>query len=238
MREVLEKSDAERPVERLAALGQMAAVFCHESRNALQNAMSAAEVLAAKLREQPDLLRYLDQIIEAQGDLRRVHQDILEFTAPALLERAEVKLDSLWQDAWADLAARRAGRDTEFSQDADGIDLTCSVDPHRMKRVFRNLFENSLDACADPMHVWVSCFDVQGEEEKALRVVVRDNGSGLDKTQAAHIFEPFYTNKTKGTGLGMMIVKRIVEKHGGRIDIGPPNGIGFEVVIELPRRAP
>ena len=69
----------------------------------------------------------------------------------------------------------------------------------------------------------------------ALRVAVRDNGPGLDPEQKQRIFEPFYTTKTKGTGLGMAIAKRIVEAHGGQIAVGEAGGPGAEIILTLPR---
>jgi two-component system sensor kinase FixL len=68
-----------------------------------------------------------------------------------------------------------------------------------------------------------------------LRVAVRDNGPGLGPEQRQRIFDPFYTTKTRGTGLGMAIAKRIVEAHGGRIAVGEGRAAGAEIIILLPR---
>jgi two-component system, LuxR family, sensor kinase FixL len=106
------------------------------------------------------------------------------------------------------------------------------VDPFRLEQVLRNIFENSLAACRDPVEVACSPDTLDGEP--ALRVAVRDNGPGLNAEQRQRIFEPFFTTKTQGTGLGMAIAERIVEAHGGQIGVGTP-ACGAEILITLPR---
>jgi signal transduction histidine kinase len=74
--------------------------------------------------------------------------------------------------------------------------------------------------------------------EAMLEVSIRDQGPGLAAEQRQRIFEPFFTTKTKGTGLGMAIVQRIVQAHGGQVRIGEQNGSGAEVIVALPRTTP
>jgi signal transduction histidine kinase len=104
------------------------------------------------------------------------------------------------------------------------------LDDRRFEQVFRNLFENAVDACQGAVEVTVTC----EESAERTRVVVRDNGPGINHREKHHVFEPFYTTKPTGTGLGLAIVKRIVEAHGGVVDVddGPQPGTAF--VIELP----
>jgi signal transduction histidine kinase len=104
-----------------------------------------------------------------------------------------------------------------------------------MEQVFRNVLENALAACRDPVEVTVTAAADTLDGQPALLVSVRDNGPGLNAEQRKRIFEPFYTTKTKGTGLGMAIAKRIVEAHGGRIAVGPGTGRGAEILLLLPR---
>jgi signal transduction histidine kinase len=112
------------------------------------------------------------------------------------------------------------------------------VDPFRLEQVFRNIFENSLAACPDPVRVVVRCQAAELDGRPAVRVSVQDNGPGLSPEQRQRIFDPFFTTKTKGTGLGMAIAERIVEAHGGTIAVGPGAGGGAEILITLPREGP
>ncbi len=154
---------------------------------------------------------------------------------PVQLDRDLWDLAGVWRQAWENLALKRQGRDAALSEDTAGVDLRCAIDHFRIEQVFRNLFENSLAACADPVRIEVCGAEAELGGRPALRVAVRDNGPGLDPKQRERIFEPFFTTKAKGTGLGMAIAKRIVEAHGGAIAIGLGTGRGAEVQITLPR---
>src|SRR5262249_17990150 len=109
------------------------------------------------------------------------------------------------------------------------------IDPFRLEQVFRNILDNALAACADPVNVTISCAEASLEGRPALCISVRDNGPGLTAEQRQRIFEPFFTTKTKGTGLGMAIAQCIVEAHGGHIGVGASEGRGAEILITLPR---
>jgi signal transduction histidine kinase len=135
------------------------------------------------------------------------------------------------------LNVERQGRDAQLVEDHGRLDLVCEIDPFRLEQVFRNIFENSLAAAADPVRVAVSCASTQINGKNGVRISVRDNGPGMTPQQRARIFEPFYTTKTSGTGLGMAIVQRMIEAHGGEIAaVDCP--AGAEIVVTLPRAAP
>ena len=114
-------------------------------------------------------------------------------------------------------------------------DVVGMVDPFRMEQVFRNILDNALAACPDPVAIEIRASESRADGAPVLRIAVRDNGPGLNREQRQRIFDSFYTTKTKGTGLGMAIVKRIVEAHGGQIGLGENHGPGAEIVLTLPR---
>jgi len=119
-----------------------------------------------------------------------------------------------------------------------GVDLRCPVDAFRMQQVFRNLIENSVAACSDPVTISAEWSHSPGEDSLSLRVVLRDNGPGLSAEHKQRIFQPFFTTKKGGTGLGLVISRRIVEAHGGWIELGNSSEQGAEFVITLPRESP
>ncbi len=143
----------------------------------------------------------------------------------------------VWRQAWENLALMRRGRDAALGEETAGIDLSCDMDQFRLEQVFRNILENSLAACPDPVRIVIRCGDTAIDGRPALRVAVVDNGPGLNPEQRQRIFEPFFTTKTKGTGLGMAIAQRVVEAHGGQIAVGP-RVVGTEILITLPRESP
>jgi signal transduction histidine kinase len=171
---------------------------------------------------------------EAQDTLLRLFDEVRGYASPIHLERTPCEIDSIWREAWQLLDTLRRGRDTKLVEDVDGIDLTVSVDRFRMVQVFRNLLENSLAACRDPVVIHMECGNAQFQGHPAVEIRVRDNGPGLTPNVRQNVFEPFFTTKTKGTGLGMAIARRIVEIHGGHIAVGNTS-VGAEFVVTLMR---
>jgi PAS domain S-box-containing protein len=224
--------------ERLAAIGQMMTGLAHESGNALARSQSCLEMLAWEVEDRPEALNLIDRIQKAQDHLRQLYEEVRGYAAPLRLDCEVWDLRSIWRQAWENLALARKGRETLLREEADGVDLRCPVDQFRLEQVFRNLLDNSLAACRDPVQIVVRCTECQLGSRPAVRVAVRDNGPGLSGEQERKIFDPFFTTKTKGTGLGMAIAKRIVEAHGGQIAVGAGFGNGAEIVLTLLREKP
>ena len=224
--------------ERLAAIGEMMAVLTHESRNALHRGQVCLEMLALEVEDRPEALRLIARLQQAQDDLHTLYEDVRDYAAPIHLERRVCDLAETWRTAWAHLAPLREGREAVLREESGGLDLHGAVDPSRLEQVFRNLLENSLAACRDPVEITIRCTPAEIDGHPALRVAVRDHGPGLGPEQRQRLFEPFFTTKTKGTGLGMAIAKRIVEAHGGRIAVGEDGGPGAEIILTLPRGNP
>jgi PAS domain S-box-containing protein len=224
--------------ERLAAIGQLVAGVAHESGNALQGSQACLERLIWRVQDRPEALELVKRI---EGELDRLfslYEDIRGFAAPLKLSPDAWDLAEIWRQAWGKLAAARSGRDIVLREPDEGADLYCEVDAFRMQQVFLNILENSLTACSDPVRIEMEASQASLEGRPAVELVLRDNGPGLGPEQRKRLFEPFYTTKTRGTGLGMTIAQRIVEAHGGRIAIGDSRHWGTEIVITLPRRQP
>jgi PAS domain S-box-containing protein len=221
--------------ERLAAIGQMMAGLAHESGNALARSQACLEMLAMEVEDRPEALDLIGRIQKAQNHLQQLYGEVRHYAAPLKLDRQWHSVRSIWRQAWANLAEHRHGRVVTFREECEGIDVHGLVDAFRLEQVFRNILENALAACSDPVEIVVSCSAAPLEGQPALRIAVRDNGPGLTPEQRQRIFEPFFTTKTKGTGLGMAIAQRIVEAHGGQIAVGTPPGAGAEIQLLLPR---
>jgi PAS domain S-box-containing protein len=224
--------------ERLAAIGQMMTGLAHESGNALARSQSCLEMLTWEVEDRPEALELIQRLQKAQDHLQHLYEEVRGYAAPLQLEREVLDVRTTWRQAWEDLRLARQGRDAVLDEEIDDTNTHCPIDPFRLGQVFRNILENALAACRDPVRVTVRCKDVELEGRPALRVSVRDNGPGLTAEQRQRIFEPFFTTKTKGTGLGMAIARRIVEAHGGQIAVGPEGLPGAEILITLPRNGP
>lgn len=222
--------------ERLAAIGQMVTGLAHESRNALQRSQACLEMLGLEIHDRPAALDLLARIQKAQDDLHQLYEEVRDYAAPLRLACKENDLRSILDQTWEHLATLRAARDARLEFHSDGRAFPCQVDAFAMEQVFRNIIENSLAACRDPVRIAARVEPCRLGGRPAFRVSITDNGTGLAPEARQKIFDPFFTTKTKGTGLGMAISQRIVEAHGGEIAVGN-SGPGAEIVITIPRDA-
>jgi PAS domain S-box-containing protein len=238
VRDISDLKDAQEKLvqsERLAAMGQMLSAIAHESRNALQRIQAGVDMLAFEIDEQSEAGEDLARIVRAREDLQRLFDELRTYAAPIKLDTSTCSLSKVWQQAWSHLEVARAGRNVELHEETNGVDLTCPVDAFRVEQVFRNLMENSLAACNDPVQLHISCQESNLDGASAVCVSWRDNGPGLTDEQNERIFEAFFTTKSKGTGLGMAIAQRIIEAHQGTIRVGDCHHGGAEFLITLPR---
>ena len=237
LQDITSQKEAQRRLvqsERLAALGEAMARLAHESRNSLQRIQIAVETARLHSEGIQPLTDQLDAIERAGDGLDALLDELKNYAAPLHLEKTDASLSGIWRRAWEATAPSREGRKVDLVEDVSSDQKRCRVDRFRLGQVFRNLFENSLAACQDPVQIKISVSETHDATGNLWELRVLDNGPGFDEQEATKIFEPFYTTKTKGTGLGLAIAYRIVEAHGGKISVGTATK-GAEVIIELPR---
>ncbi|HZZ77312.1 MAG TPA: HAMP domain-containing sensor histidine kinase, partial [Gemmataceae bacterium] len=220
--------------ERLAAIGQMMAGLAHESGNALARSQACLEMLAIELEDRPKALNLIGRIQTAQDHLRQLYDEVRNYAAPIKLQLEPWPLPLTWRQAWENLHLLRQNKKATLTEETGGLDLRLCVDQFRLGQVFRNILENSMAACPEPVEIAIVCQRAELGGQPAVRIAVRDNGPGMNAEQRQRIFDPFFTTKTKGTGLGMAIAKRIIEAHNGQIAVGWPEGRGAEIAITLP----
>lgn len=225
--------------ERLAAIGQMVTGLAHESRNALQRARACLDVLELDAEEESRAM-----ILRAQtalSELQRLYEEVRNYAAPLRLELTQCDLLKLCLQTWQNLEPMHSAKNIQLIlnpqsvTDHDSSNWTgCVCDSARMEQVLRNIFENAIAVSPENASIQVTCRLIPESDSKHLELTIRDEGPGLTVEQAEQIFTPFFTTKTKGTGLGMAISKRIVETHGGTITTGPPNEKGAEIRFTIP----
>lgn len=222
-------------MERLAAIGRAATTLAHESRNALHRAHISLEALKLRLADRPDDLQLIARIQRAQNDLIRLYEEVRAFGAPIQIQRDRCDLAAMWREAWEQVSSLFPEKEGVLREETAGVDLSCHADRFRLIQVFRNLLENAFAACSVPVRITIACRETVLAKGPAVEIALRDNGPGLNEEQRRHIFEPFYTTKSSGTGLGTSIARRIVEAHGGQIAVADSPQLGTEIVITLPR---
>lgn len=229
-----EAQDRALQSERLAAIGQMTTGLGHESRNALQRSQAALDRLRLRVADRPDLLEFVDQLESAQEHLLYLYDEVRDYAAPVRLKKGIVRPWSVVAEAWNDLMIVHPRRCAELMQTGDELVEICA-DRHALKQVFRNILENSLAACIDPVVVDVEHSSADDLHESWFVISFRDNGPGFSTETRMKLFEPFFSTKVKGTGLGMPIARRLVEAHGGAITVGAASRSGAELLVELPK---
>ena len=132
------------------------------------------------------------------------------------------------------MIVKRDNRDAHLIEQAETDDLVCPVEPFLIRQALRNILDNSLAACEDPVTITATWANTTLTGRSALQVSLRDNGPGLTADAREKLFNEFFTTKTHGTGLGLAIVKRFIEAHSGTLVVGDSED-GLELVITLPR---
>ncbi len=234
--DVTELQDAERRLvqsERLAAIGQMVTGLAHESRNALQRARGCLDLLELDLEGHPDQLNLISRIRRALGDLQRNYEEVRQYAAPITLERNNVDLADIIQSTYDDLCAEFESNRTTLSIRREGYRFV-RVDTHRMGQLFRNILENAIAASSEPTQIEVKLQTCVVDGVPMLECVISDHGEGMSQETLTRVFEPFYTTKQSGTGLGMAICKRIIDAHDGTIKAFSVPHQGTSIRIRLP----
>jgi two-component system sensor histidine kinase HydH len=208
----------------LATLGSMSAVLAHEIRNPLAALKGHAQLLAEKA-EDPKMEARVRRVVDEALRLETLTNDLLDFARSGAVHPVASSPVTVLDEA---AAATVPGR---IEQETAGAPASWSFDAGRMQQVLINLLENALAATPGDEKVTVT-IDRVGEE---LVFSVRDRGPGVPEADRARIFEPFHTTKLRGTGLGLAVCKRIVELHGGRIEVDDAPGGGALFRVCLPR---
>jgi PAS domain S-box-containing protein len=215
--------------DRLAAVGQAAAALGHECRTALQRAKACLSLLRLEIDDRPTALDFIDRTGRAVDDLARMVEDVRLAVSRPHLRCQPCDLKAVWRAAWDQVMAD--GPAAILRDDVEA-NTACTADPFRLGQVFANLFDNALAAGANT--VVIDAADADLHNRPAVRLVVHNDGPPLTADQRRRMFEPFYTTRPDGTGLGLTIVQSIVEAHGGTVAAADVPA-GAEIVLTLPR---
>jgi PAS domain S-box-containing protein len=224
-RVVLEQRLAEQ--KSLAKLGEMAAVVAHEVKNPIAGIRGALQVITSRMpAEQRDRTILLDIITRLDG-LNRIVQDMLMFARPRLLRHEPIALGALMADTASMIKRDPTMVNLEIVVKG-AADIT--GDREMLQIVFQNILMNAAQAMEGRGEIAVAITQSGGR----CQVAVADRGPGMPREVREKAFDAFFTTKHRGTGLGLPIAKRVIESHGGAIQIDVPPEGGTTIAIELP----
>jgi PAS domain S-box-containing protein len=237
LRDLTEQVETQRRLiqrEKLASVGEMAAGVAHEIRNPLGGIKMATNLLSSpEIDSSPLSQEMARSILAGIAEIEGIINSLLDFTRDTRLERNDYELARILDPVLEAAAAEGRARGIVVAYGRADRRVVAAADGQKLRQVFTNVMRNALEAI-EPRRgggrVEVNLF-VEGDR---ATVEVIDDGSGIASEARDRIFQPFFTTKPSGTGLGMSIVKKIVDLHGGDVTVDSAPGRGTRVRISLP----
>lgn len=223
--------DSLQKQEKLAAIGNLAAGVAHEVRNPLSSIKGYATYFST-LFDRDSEQKKAAEVMTAEVDrLNRVISELLEISSPSDIKPKPTDLPQLIS---ASLRLVQQDAETEnihITTEIDGQMKPLPLDPDRITQVLLNLYINAIQAMQGGGELSVNAQD----RDNSVAITVADTGSGMNPQTMDKIFDPYFTTKNTGAGLGLALVRKIVEAHGGTIEVASNQGKGAQFTITLPR---
>ncbi|MFA7404703.1 MAG: ATP-binding protein [Pelobacteraceae bacterium] len=224
-----------RRAEKLSTLGEMAAVLAHEIRNPLGSIRGTAEILKDDYRPGDPKYEFIDIQIRETERLNRVVEDFLRMARPLPTEMARCRVQAELETVVLLVTNDARERKIALLLEQAPVDVVVKGNGEKLRQAFLNIAINSLQASAVGGRLTISTSLCPADEVSGMcEIRFCDSGKGIDSESLARIFEPFYTTKPDGTGLGLVITKKIIEGHGGTLHVESVVGVGTTVLIRLP----
>lgn len=241
--EVLELEEEVIKKEKLAAIGNLAAGVAHEIRNPLSSIKGYATYFAEYFPENTNEKKAAQIMVQETERLNRVVGELLGVSRPTDIKSVEIPIDTVLDSCVDILQAdlKQLGIVLKIT----GRGKIVNIDPDRIKQAILNICLNAVEAVREDMRdekqkeksekQYYISIDVT-EQEKNFCIAIKDNGPGIDKELLTRIFDPYFTTKNEGTGLGLSNVRKILEAHGGSIEVESEKGAGTVFSLYLPKK--
>lgn len=211
------------------ALAHLAAGMAHEIRNPLTAIKTFSEYLPQKFND-ADFREKFSRIVTGEVDkINSLIAQLLEFAKPSQLKISPCDIHALLDDTLNLLSADIIKNNIKLTKAYTRKDSVVNVDPNKLKHVFFNIIKNGIEAMKGGGSLTVATH----REHDRLVIEISDNGCGIKDRDLSRIFEPFYSSKEKGTGLGLAVAESIITEHGGAIQAKSTPGCGTTFIISL-----
>ncbi|MBD3427128.1 MAG: PAS domain S-box protein [Candidatus Omnitrophica bacterium] len=246
--EILEKSKTQSEKElvftrkqldeakRLSDIGALASIVAHELRNPLC-VISASMYNLKRKNKDPRLQKHIKNIEKNIQDSEFVISNLLNYSRINPPEKKRVDIAQLLKESLGIVRSKFPAKKVRVAKDYSKLGKTpVQADPQQITQVFTNLLNNAFESVPDKKgRITVKGETCELEGEDAVCVNIRDNGPGVPEKNRERIFEPFFSTRSKGTGLGLAVSAEIVGLHKGRITLGKKRGKGASFTVTLPK---
>jgi signal transduction histidine kinase len=214
--------------QKLATLGYLAAGMAHEIRNPLNSISLFVQLIKEGLDDQ-EKLEYVEKILKEVDRVDATLRNLLDTAKRPRYELTEVDVEKLIRQALEEFLPQTDSLKIKVTFTSDGSPML-RADPSELEQIFTNLFLNAIHEMPAGGELKVS---LRNEGEN-LGILVSDSGKGIRKENLPNIFDPFFTTKSRGTGLGLSVVLRIVNNYGGKIEVAHTDDKGTTFLVRLP----
>ena len=218
--------------ENLAALGELSAGIAHEFKNALATISGYAQMIRAE-ELGGEACDYADRILEQTRNITHVVTEFLKYARPLEITNEPVPLEAVVERVVSDVTEAKPGVRVSTA----GVFGSVPGDEGLLRQALLNLARNAAEACADTAgggQVLLKGELVRAEDGGLQRIVILDNGPGIEEASLSKLFRPFYTTKADGTGLGLAVVQKIIVQHGGQVEARNRSEGGAAFMVTLP----
>lgn len=219
--------------EKLASIGRISAGIAHEIRNALTSVKLNIQKLVQSDRLGETEKEHLSISQEGIGQMEKFVKELLDFTRVSELNLARFSLEQILDESIKTLADTLELKKVVLEKSYEEGSPQVLVDADKLKQVFLNILRNAFEAVEEEGKINISLSLLKEQEGSKIRVFISDNGCGIPEENRETIFEPFYTTKASGIGLGLPIARKIIEQHKGTIRVkeNAAQGTSFEILI-------
>ena len=231
IRDITERKKTEellRRSEKLSVAGELAAGVAHEIRNPLTSIKGFLQLYKSETELTP---LYLDIMLSEINRIESIIHEFLMLAKPQVKRFETVEVCGILKNVVAILDTRAILSNVQIGLSSTCVSVSVNGDANQLKQVFFNLIKNSIEAMPAGGEVSV---EIYNEREQYVRICIRDNGPGIPAEQLNRLGEPFYTTKSSGTGLGLMVSRQIVENHRGSLEFQSKLGVGTAANILIP----
>jgi signal transduction histidine kinase len=220
--------------ERMAAIGELVASVAHEMRSPLSSIRLNLQIIGRALGKETVLHEHYEIAFDQVMQMERMFSDLLNYSKPLEIQKKDVSVETLIDRCLREIEGELSARNIKVEQRI-APDLPPVIgDPDKLEQVLINVLKNALEASNQNGQIQVSAVAEESSSGPTLTIAVADHGAGISRRNLKTIFHPFFTTKKKGTGLGLTIVKKIMDAHRGSISIEGEEGKGTVVRLTFP----